>query len=118
MVFPAFSGRLASCVAAHAAAPLEMPTSRPSSVPIARAVAKNPKLLLCDEPTGALDDTTGKQVLKILQDLSREKGMTVVIITHNSAITEMADRVVKVKSGTVSSVRINEAAKPIEEIEW
>ena len=87
-------------------------------VAIARAVAKNPKLLLCDEPTGALDDTTGRQVLKILQDLSREKGMTVVIITHNSAITEMADRIVKVKSGTISSVRINDQAKPIEEIEW
>ena len=98
--------------------PAQLSGGEQQRVAIARAVAKNPKLLLCDEPTGALDDTTGKQVLKILQDLSREKGMTVVIITHNSALTEMADRVVKVKSGTVSSVRINEHAKPIEEIEW
>lgn len=98
--------------------PAQLSGGEQQRVAIARALAKNPKLLLCDEPTGALDDTTGKQVLKILQDLSREKGMTVVIITHNSAITEMADRVIKVKSGTVSSVRINESAKPIEEIEW
>ncbi len=98
--------------------PAQLSGGEQQRVAIARALAKNPKLLLCDEPTGALDDTTGKQVLKILQDLSREKGMTVVIITHNSALTEMADRVVKVKSGTVSSVRINESAKPIEEIEW
>ena len=98
--------------------PAQLSGGEQQRVAIARAVAKNPKLLLCDEPTGALDDTTGKQVLKILQDLSREKGMTVVIITHNSALTEMADRVVKVKNGTVSSVRINEHAKPIEEIEW
>ena len=98
--------------------PAQLSGGEQQRVAIARALAKNPKLLLCDEPTGALDDTTGKQVLKILQDLSREKGMTVVIITHNTAITEMADRVIKVKSGTVSSVRINEAAKPIEEIEW
>lgn len=98
--------------------PAQLSGGEQQRVAIARALAKNPKLLLCDEPTGALDYTTGKQVLKILQDLSREKGMTVVIITHNSAITEMADRVVKVKSGTVSSVRINEQAKPIEEIEW
>ena len=100
------------------AMPSQLSGGEQQRVAIARALAKNPKLLLCDEPTGALDDTTGKQVLKILQDLSREKGMTVVIITHNSALTEMADRVVKVKSGTVSSVRINETAKPIEEIEW
>jgi len=98
--------------------PAQLSGGEQQRVAIARALAKNPKLLLCDEPTGALDDTTGKQVLKILQDLSREKGMTVVIITHNSAITEMADRIVKVKRGTVSSVRINENAKPIEEIEW
>jgi len=98
--------------------PAQLSGGEQQRVAIARALAKNPKLLLCDEPTGALDDTTGKQVLKILQDLSREKGMTVVIITHNSAITDMADRVVKVKSGTVSSVRINETVKPIEEIEW
>ena len=98
--------------------PAQLSGGEQQRVAIARAVAKNPKLLLCDEPTGALDDTTGRQVLKILQDLSREKGMTVVIITHNSAIIEMADRIVKVKSGTISSVRINDQAKPIEEIEW
>ena len=98
--------------------PAQLSGGEQQRVAIARALAKNPKLLLCDEPTGALDDTTGKQVLKILQDLSREQGMTVVIITHNSAIIEMGDRVVKVKSGTVSSVRINETVKPIEEIEW
>ncbi len=98
--------------------PAQLSGGEQQRVAIARALAKNPKLLLCDEPTGALDYATGKQVLKILQDLSHEKGMTVVIITHNSAITEMADRVVKIKSGSVSSVRVNEAAKPIEEIEW
>ncbi len=98
--------------------PAQLSGGEQQRVAIARALAKNPKLLLCDEPTGALDDATGKQVLKILQELSREKGMTVVIITHNSAITEMADRIVKVKNGAVVSVRINEHAKPIEEIEW
>jgi len=98
--------------------PAQLSGGEQQRVAIARALAKNPKLLLCDEPTGALDYATGKQVLKILQDLSREKGMTVVIITHNSALTEMADRVVKIKSGSVSSVRLNETAKPIEEIEW
>ena len=98
--------------------PAQLSGGEQQRVAIARALAKNPRLLLCDEPTGALDYATGKQVLKILQDLSREKGMTVVIITHNSALTEMADRVVKIKSGSVSSVRLNETAKPIEEIEW
>lgn len=87
-------------------------------VAIARAIAKNPKLLLCDEPTGALDYNTGKQILKILQNMSREKGMTVVIITHNSALTEMADRVIKVKSGTIYEMYTNDNPKPIEEIEW
>lgn len=78
--------------------PAQLSGGEQQRVAIARALAKNPKLLLCDEPTGALDDaTTGKRVLKILQDLSREKGMTVVIITHNNALTEMADRVVKVQ---------------------
>jgi len=98
--------------------PAQLSGGEQQRVAIARALAKNPKLLLCDEPTGALDDNTGKQVLKLLQDLSREKGKTVVIITHNSAITEMADRVVRVKSGTVTSTRLNENPKPIEEIEW
>ena len=85
---------------------------------IARALAKNPKLLLCDEPTGALDYVTGKQILKLLQDTSRETGMTVVIITHNSALTAMADRVIKVKNGTVVSQTVNEKITPVEEIEW
>jgi putative ABC transport system ATP-binding protein len=98
--------------------PAQLSGGEQQRVAIARALAKNPKLLLCDEPTGALDYATGKQVLKILQDLSRDRGMTVVIITHNSAITEMADRVIKIKSGSVSSVRMNETVKPIEEIEW
>ena len=87
-------------------------------VAIARAIAKNPKLLLCDEPTGALDYNTGKQILMLLQYMSREKGMTVIIITHNSALTDMADRVVRVKSGTVVEEYINSNPKPIEEIEW
>ena len=98
--------------------PAQLSGGEQQRVAIARALAKNPKLLLCDEPTGALDDSTGKTILKLLQDLSREKGMTVVIITHNSAITEMADRVVRVKSGSIASVRVNEHAKSIEEIEW
>ncbi|MCF0140759.1 MAG: ABC transporter ATP-binding protein [Mogibacterium sp.] len=87
-------------------------------VAIARAIAKNPKLLLCDEPTGALDYNTGKQILKLLQSMSREKGMTVIIITHNSALTDMADRVVRVKSGTVIEEKINENPRSIDEIEW
>jgi putative ABC transport system ATP-binding protein len=98
--------------------PAQLSGGEQQRVAIARALAKNPKLLLCDEPTGALDDSTGKSVLKLLQDLSREKGMTVLIITHNSAITGMADRIVRLRSGAVSSVRVNENAKPIEEIEW
>ena len=98
--------------------PAQLSGGEQQRVAIARALAKNPKLLLCDEPTGALDDSTGKTILKLLQDLSRNKGMTVVIITHNSAITEMADRVVRVKSGSIASVCVNEHAKSIEEIEW
>ena len=85
---------------------------------IARALAKNPKLLLCDEPTGALDYQTGKAILKLLQDTGRKTGMTVIIITHNSALTDMADRVIRVRSGTVSSVQLNEHPKDIAEIEW
>ena len=87
-------------------------------VAIARALAKNPKLLLCDEPTGALDYVTGKSVLKLLYDTCRQKGVTVVIITHNSALTPMADRVIHIKSGKVLSVEINEHPTPIENIEW
>ena len=87
-------------------------------VAIARALAKNPKLLLCDEPTGALDYVTGKQILKLLQDTCREKGVTVVVITHNSAITPMADRVIHIKNGTVESMQCNEHPTSVELIEW
>ena len=87
-------------------------------VAIARALAKRPRLLLCDEPTGALDYQTGKQILALLQKQSRENGMTVVIITHNSALTAMADRVIRVRSGQITDVRQNEAPVPVESIEW
>ena len=87
-------------------------------VSIARALAKNPKLLLCDEPTGALDYNTGKAILKLLQDMCRERGMTVILITHNSAITPMADRVIKMKNGKVGSMKLNERPVPVETIEW
>ena len=87
-------------------------------VSIARALAKNPKLLLCDEPTGALDYQTGKAILKLLQDMCRERGMTVIVITHNSALTPMADRVIKIKNGKVSRMTMNDHPTPIEEIEW
>ena len=87
-------------------------------VAIARALAKNPKLLLCDEPTGALDYVTGKQILKLLQYTCREKGVTVVVITHNSAITPMADRVIHIKNGTVESMQLNENPASVESIEW
>ena len=85
---------------------------------IARALIKNPKLLLCDEPTGALDYQTGKAILKLLQDMCREKGMTVIVITHNSALTPMADRVIHIKNGTVSAMELNTDPTPVEEIEW
>ena len=87
-------------------------------VSIARALAKNPKLLLCDEPTGALDYNTGKAILKLLQDMCREKGMTVIVITHNSALAPMADRLIKIKNGKVSSMITNENPVSIDEIEW
>ena len=98
--------------------PAQLSGGEQQRVAIARALAKNPKLLLCDEPTGALDYNTGKAILKLLQDTARETGMTVVIITHNQAITPMADRIIRVKNGTVSSVEINEQKVPVEEIEW
>ena len=85
---------------------------------IAKALAKNPKKLLCDEPTGALDYQTGKAILKLLQDMCRERGMTVIVITHNSALTPMADRVIKIKNGKVSRMTMNDHPTPIEEIEW
>ena len=87
-------------------------------VSIARALAKNPKLLLCDEPTGALDYNTGKAILKLLQDMCREKGMTVIVITHNSALAPMADRLIKIKNGKVSSMETNAHPLSIDLIEW
>jgi len=98
--------------------PSQLSGGEQQRVAIARAIAKNPKLLLCDEPTGALDYNTGKQILKLLQDTCRKENMTVVIITHNTAIAPMADKVIKFKNGTVSKIIINENPKPIEEIEW
>ncbi len=98
--------------------PSQLSGGEQQRVSIARALAKNPKLLLCDEPTGALDYVTGKQILKLLQDTARNTGMTVVIITHNSALTAMADRVIKVKNGTVVEEYKNETVTPVEEIEW
>lgn len=98
--------------------PSQLSGGEQQRVAIARALAKNPKLLLCDEPTGALDYNTGKAILKLLQDTARDTGMTVVIITHNQAITPMADRVIHVKNGTVSSMEINDNPIPVEQIEW
>ena len=98
--------------------PAQLSGGEQQRVAIARALAKNPKLLLCDEPTGALDYSTGKSILKLLQLMSRRNGMTVIIITHNSALTAMADRVIQVKNGTVISEEINDRPVPVEEIEW
>ena len=98
--------------------PAQLSGGEQQRVAIARALAKNPKLLLCDEPTGALDYQTGKAVLKLLQDTCRKTGTTVVVITHNQAITEMADRVIKVKNGKVSSMRLNENPVDVETLEW
>lgn len=98
--------------------PAQLSGGEQQRVAIARALAKNPKLLLCDEPTGALDYNTGKAILKLLQDMSRQKGMTVVIITHNSALTAMADRIIRVKNGMVVEEQINSTPTPVEEIEW
>ena len=98
--------------------PAQLSGGEQQRVAIARALAKNPKLLLCDEPTGALDYNTGKAILKLLQDTAREKSITVVIITHNQAITAMADRIIEIKNGMVASKRINDNVVPVEEIEW
>ena len=98
--------------------PAQLSGGEQPRVAIARALVKNPKLLLCDEPTGALDYTTGKAVLKLLYDTCREKGMTVIVITHNSAITAMADRIITVKSGRVEKMYRNENPADISEIEW
>ena len=98
--------------------PAQLSGGEQQRVAIARALAKNPKLLLCDEPTGALDYNTGKLVLSLLQDACRKQGMTVIVITHNQALTAMADRVITVKSGTVTDMRLNEEIVPVEDIDW
>ncbi len=98
--------------------PAQLSGGEQQRVAIARALAKNPKLLLCDEPTGALDYVTGKQILKLLQDTCRQQGMTVVVITHNTALTPMADRVIRIKNGKVASMELNDHPTPVEEIEW
>lgn len=98
--------------------PAQLSGGEQQRVAIARALAKNPRLLLCDEPTGALDYVTGKAVLKLLYDLSRERGTTVIIITHNQAIAPMADRIIRIKSGKILSNELNNNVVPIDEIEW
>ena len=98
--------------------PAQLSGGEQQRVAIARALAKKPKLLLCDEPTGALDYTTGKAILKLLQDTCRKTNMTVVIVTHNSALCDMADRVIQVKSGTIQSIMNNSAPMSIDQIEW
>lgn len=98
--------------------PAQLSGGEQQRVAIARALAKNPKLLLCDEPTGALDYNTGKAVLKLLQDTCRQSGVTVIVITHNQAITAMADHIITVKSGTVVSEEMNSHIIPVEQIEW
>ena len=98
--------------------PAQLSGGEQQRVSIARALAKNPKLLLCDEPTGALDYQTGKAILKLLQDMCRQKGMTVIVITHNTAITAMADRVIRIKNGRVSEMSLNAQPTPVQEIEW
>ena len=98
--------------------PAQLSGGEQQRVAIARALAKNPKILLCDEPTGALDYNTGKAVLKLLQDTCREKGKTVIVITHNQALTAMADRIITVKSGTITKVVKNDNIVDIADIEW
>lgn len=98
--------------------PAQLSGGEQQRVSIARAMAKNPKLLLCDEPTGALDYATGKKILKLLHDVSREKKRLVIIVTHNSALKEMADKVIYIKSGMIERIETNSNPKPIEEIEW
>ncbi len=98
--------------------PAQLSGGEQQRVAIARALAKNPKLLLCDEPTGALDYKTGKAVLKLLQDTCRSTGMTVIVITHNQALSAMADRIITVKSGTIENVRLNDKITDVSDIEW
>jgi putative ABC transport system ATP-binding protein len=98
--------------------PAQLSGGEQQRVSIARALAKNPKILLCDEPTGALDYNTGKTILKLLQDTCRNTGKTVIVITHNQAITAMADRIIKIKNGKIESCEINASPIPVENIEW
>jgi putative ABC transport system ATP-binding protein len=98
--------------------PAQLSGGEQQRVSIARAIAKNPKLLLCDEPTGALDYNTGKKILKLLHDVCKEKKRLVIVVTHNSALKDMADKVVYIKSGKIEKIDVNPAPKPIEEIEW
>ena len=98
--------------------PAQLSGGEQQRVAIARALAKNPKLLLCDEPTGALDYVTGKAILKLLQDTCRQEGMTVIVITHNTALTPMADRVIHIKNGRVAAMEQNDRPTPVEDIEW
>ena len=98
--------------------PAQLSGGEQQRVAIARALAKNPKLLLCDEPTGALDYVTGKAILKLLQDTCRQMGMTVVVITHNTAIAPMADKVIHIKNGRVDNIEVHQTPVPVEEIEW
>ena len=98
--------------------PAELSGGEQQRVSIARAIAKNPKLILCDEPTGALDYVTGKKILKLLQDLSRERKKLVIVVTHNAALKDMADKVIRIKSGKIESVETNDNPTSVEEIEW
>ncbi len=98
--------------------PAQLSGGEQQRVSIARALAKNPKLLLCDEPTGALDYNTGKSILKLLQNMCRERGMTVIVITHNQALAPMADRLIHIKNGQVSKMQMNENPMSIDDIEW
>ncbi len=98
--------------------PAELSGGEQQRVSIARAIAKNPKMILCDEPTGALDYITGKKILKLLQDLSRKERKLIVIVTHNAALKAMADKIIKIKSGRIESIETNEKPAPIEVIEW
>ena len=98
--------------------PSQLSGGEQQRVAIARALAKNPKLLLCDEPTGALDYRTGKSILQLLQDTCRKSGVTVIVITHNQALTPMADKVIRVQSGQIADIRLNETPLPVERIEW
>ena len=98
--------------------PAQLSGGEQQRVSIARALAKNPKLLLCDEPTGALDYNTGKAILKLLQNMCRERGMTVIVITHNQAIAPMADRLIHIKNGQISQMELNEHPVSIDDIEW